>query len=79
MNKEQQIRNLRLCLRIHKWASALILAMWIAVVVFLYVRFGKLSLPGWIYLLILPLVYYALRVKLREAEQFDPSAHRDPK
>jgi hypothetical protein len=69
MSKEQQIKNLRLCLRIHTWVSVLIVALWVAVVVFFYVRFGKLSFPGWIYLLILPLIYYALRVKLKEAEQ----------
>jgi hypothetical protein len=76
MNREQQIKNLRLCLRIHTWVSVLIVALWVAVVVFLYVRFGKLSFPGWIYLLILPLVYYALRVKLKEAEQTNVSNAR---
>lgn len=68
MNKEQQIRNLRLCLKIHLWASVLIVLLWAFFQAYFYVRTEALRITGWPYLLLLVLIYYALRVKLKKLE-----------
>jgi membrane protein DedA with SNARE-associated domain len=68
MNKEQQIKNLRLCLKIHVWASIVIVLLWAFLQVYFIVRTETFRLTGWPYLLVLALVYYALRVKLKKVE-----------
>jgi hypothetical protein len=68
ITKEQEIKNLRLCIRIHLWSSAVIAVLWAAMVVNLYARWGKLRMIGWPYLVAWALVYYGLRVKLKKIE-----------
>ena len=65
---QQEVKNLRLCLRIHIWSSVFIVVLWASLVVYFYMHSGKLHFIGWAYLLVWAFVYYALRVKLKRIE-----------
>jgi hypothetical protein len=68
INKEKEVKNLRLCLRIHIWSSVIIAVLWAAMVANIYLRWGTLKMIGWPYLIAWALVYYGLRVKLKKIE-----------
>ena len=68
MNREKQINNLRLCLRIHVWASTVIVLLWASVQAYFIARTRIWVLTGWPFILVLPFTYYALRVKLKKVD-----------
>jgi hypothetical protein len=68
-DSQKEIKNLRLCLRIHFWGSIALTIFWMAAEGFIYIRHGRIQIVGLLYLLMWALVYYGLRMKLRSLEK----------